>query len=42
MCQIITRTNRHVKTTTITVEEYLRNEISMKEKKLGANRLDEQ
>ena len=34
---IITRTDRHVKTTLIIAEEYLRNAVAKKDKTLGAN-----
>ena len=38
---IITRTNRHIKMTAFTEEEYLRNEVAKKDKRQGANRLNE-
>ena len=36
---LITGTNRHIITTAITVEKYLRNEVAKKDKMLGAKRL---
>ena len=40
MGYIISRTDRHVKTTPITVEEYLENEVVKKDKTVGENRVD--
>ena len=40
MSHIIIRTNRHVKNIPITVEEYMRNEVTKKDKILGANRFN--
>ena len=40
MGSMITRTKRHVKTTPVTTEEYLRNEVSKKNISQGADRSD--